>query len=39
MCVPTPLNKTRDPDVRYHDPYVAQFAHNGHDLRSETDLS
>jgi UDP-N-acetyl-D-glucosamine dehydrogenase len=38
ICVPTPLNKTRDPDVRYHDPYVAQFAHNGHGLRSEPDL-
>ncbi len=38
ICVPTPLNKTRDPDVRYHDPYVAQLAHNGHGLRSETDL-
>jgi UDP-N-acetyl-D-mannosaminuronate dehydrogenase len=38
ICVPTPLHKTRDPDVRYHDPYVAQFAHNGHGLRSEADL-
>ena len=38
ICVPTPLNKTRDPDVRYHDPYVAQFAHNGHGLRSEPDM-
>lgn len=27
--MPTALNKTRDPDVRYHDPYVVQFAHAG----------
>ncbi len=39
ICVPTPLNKTRDPDVRCHDPYVAQFAHNGHGLASEPDLA
>jgi UDP-N-acetyl-D-glucosamine dehydrogenase len=25
--------------VRYHDPYVAQFAHSGHGLRSEPDLA
>jgi len=37
-CVPTPLNKTRGADVRYHDSYVAEFAHNGHDLCSEPNL-
>ena len=25
--------------MRYHDPYVAQFVHNGHGLRSEPDLT
>ena len=25
--------------MRYHDPYVAQFAHNGYGLRSEPDLA
>jgi UDP-N-acetyl-D-mannosaminuronate dehydrogenase len=39
ICAPTPLNKTRDPDVGYHDPYVAQLAHSGHGLRSEPDLA
>jgi UDP-N-acetyl-D-glucosamine dehydrogenase len=32
------LLRTKGADVRYHDPYVAEFAHNGHGLRSETDL-
>jgi len=32
------LLRQKGADVRYHDPYVAQFAHNGHGLRSETDL-
>jgi UDP-N-acetyl-D-glucosamine dehydrogenase len=32
------LLRQKGADVRYHDPYVAEFAHNGHGLRSETDL-
>lgn len=33
------LLRAKGADVRYHDPYVAQFAHNGHGLRSEPDLT
>ncbi len=33
------LLRQKGADVRYHDPYVAQFAHNGHGLRSEADLA
>jgi UDP-N-acetyl-D-glucosamine dehydrogenase len=32
------LLRNKGADVRYHDPYVAQFAHNGHGLRSEAEL-
>ncbi len=32
------LLRQKGADVRYHDPYVAEFAHNGHGLRSEADL-
>lgn len=32
------LLRHKGADVRYHDPYVASFAHNGHGLRSETDV-
>ena len=32
------LLRQKGADVRYHDPYVAQFAHNGHGLRSEAEL-
>ncbi len=33
------LLRQKGADVRYHDPYVAEFAHNGHGLRSEPDLA
>lgn len=33
------LLRQKGADVRYHDPHVASFAHNGHDLCSEKDLN
>ena len=32
------LLRDKGSDVRYHDPYVRQFLHNGHGLASEPDL-
>jgi len=32
------LLRQKGAHVRYHDPYVPEFAHNGHGLRSEADL-
>jgi UDP-N-acetyl-D-glucosamine dehydrogenase len=33
------LLRAKGADVCYHDPYVVEFAHNGHGLRSEIDVS
>ena len=33
------LLRQKGAEVRYHDPYVAEFAHNGHGLRSEANLA
>ena len=32
------LLRAKGADVRYHDPHVPRFSHNGHGLQSETDL-
>ena len=32
------LLRQKGADVRYHDPYVPEFAHNGSGMRSESDL-
>ena len=32
------LLRQKGADIRYHDPYVSEFAHNGSSMRSEGDF-
>jgi hypothetical protein len=38
ICVPTPLNKTQNPAVRYHAPCAPTIRHTGCELTDKADL-